>query len=41
MLDGHEFIYGKQEERELSGDSKFTVTATPVDTGNRGVVSGN
>ncbi len=41
MVDGHEFIYGKQEERELSGDSKFAVTATPVDKGNGEVVSGN
>ena len=36
MLDGHEFVYGKQEERELSGDAKLVVTASPS-----GVVSGD
>ena len=36
MLDGHEFVYGKQEERELSADSTVVVTATPS-----GIVSGD
>jgi len=36
MLDGHEFMYGHQEEREISGDLKAVVTVTPS-----GIVSGD
>lgn len=36
MTDGHEFLYGSKEERELAGDQKVVVTAT-----SSGVVSGD
>jgi len=41
MLDGHEFIYGKQEERELAGDAKLVVAAAPSEKANSGIVSGD
>ena len=36
MTDGHEFLYGSREERELAGDQKVVVTAN-----SSGVVSGD
>lgn len=36
MTDGHEFLYGSKEERELAGDQKVVVTAT-----SSGVVNGD
>ena len=40
-LDGHEFVYSGQEGRELSGDPKVVVVATPQEKASRQVISGN
>jgi hypothetical protein len=41
MLEGHEFIYSKQEEREFVSDSKLVVNIDPSDRETKQIISGD